>query len=330
MLPPAPPADAPLVTLIIPARNEEANIPALEAEVTRVVETLPYRFEFLVIDNASRDRTPELVKAICARDPRWRYIRFSRDFNVDASMAAGYHYARGDAIMVLHSDLQDPPSVIPRFLEKWREGYDVVLGTRTVRAGDPRWRNLMVWIAYRLIGWFSEVEIPNDTGDFRLVSRPVRDAIERIGEVNRYTRGIVAWLGFRTTQITYQRQPRHAGESKAPLVATVLYVFDAVTSFSLKPLRLFSAFGFLVLAAAVFASAAYVVAALVGHPPPGITTLVLLAFAGIGINSLGIGILGEYVGRTYAEVKHRPLYLVEQAVNVEPEVLARGGDGGRP
>lgn len=199
-----------------------------------------------------------------------------------------------------------------------------------MRAGDPSWRNLLVFVAYRLIGWFSEVRIPNDTGDFRLVSRRVRDAIERMGEVNRYTRGMVAWLGFKTTQITYERRPRHAGVSKAPLVATVIYVFDAVTSFSLKPLRLFSAFGFLALAVSLVAAAGYSVAALVGHPPPGITTLVVLAILGIGINSLGIGILGEYVGRTYAEVKGRPLFLVDEAVNVEPEVLARGGDGGRP
>src|SRR5512143_2766400 len=150
-------SELPLVTIVIPARNEEENIPRLERELLAVTDPLPYRFEFIVVDNASSDRTPELVKDLCARDPRWRYLRFSRNFTVEMSITAGYHFAQGEAIVVLYSDLQDPPEVIPAFLERWREGYDVVYGTRTKRSGDAKWRNALVHVAYRLISWFSEV-----------------------------------------------------------------------------------------------------------------------------------------------------------------------------
>jgi len=326
--PHSPVADSrPLVTIVIPARNEEANIPRLEEEVRRVTDPLPYRFEFLVIDNASKDRTPELVKAICARDPRWSYLRFSRDFTVESSISAGYHHARGDAIIVLYSDLQDPPELIATFLEKWREGYDVVYGTRTRRPGDPKWRNALVKVAYRVIAWSSEVPIPTDAGDFRLISRRVRDALDRCGEYNRYMRGMISWIGFRQIGVPYERRPRLAGESKAPFWHLVTFVFSAISSYSLKPLRLFTMFGFLVLGASLAAAGFYSIAAFLGHPPPGITTLIVLGWVAIGLNALGIGVLGEYVGRTYSEVKHRPLWVVDETVNLPGSARVTAHEG---
>jgi glycosyltransferase involved in cell wall biosynthesis len=310
-------AEPPLVTVIIPSRNEEANIPRLEAEVHAVLDSLPYCFEFIVVDNHSSDRTGALVKDICKRDKRWKYLRFSRNFTVEMSITAGYHYASGDAIVVLYSDLQDPPDVIPRLIEKWREGYDVVYGVRTVRPGDPRWRNVAVGLAYRSIAWFADVPIPTDAGDFRIISRRVRDALNQCGEYNRYMRGLIAWLGFRQTSIRYARQARTAGVSKAPFWDLVFFVFNAITSFSLRPLRLFTLFGFGLVVISVIAAFVYAFLSLIGSPPRGITTLIVLAFLGIGLNSLGIGILGEYLGRTYAEVKRRPLYVVEETVNLE-------------
>jgi glycosyltransferase involved in cell wall biosynthesis len=306
----------PLVTIVIPARNEEANIPRLEAELRQVTDPLPYRFEFIVVDNASSDRTPELVKDICARDGRWSYLRFSRDFTVESSISAGYHHARGDAIIVLYSDLQDPPELISKFLEKWSEGYDVVYGTRTRRPGDPKWRNALVKVAYRVIAWSSDVKIPTDAGDFWLISRRVRDALDRCPEYNRYMRGMISWLGFRQVGVPYERRPRLAGDSKAPFLHLVTFVFNAISSYSLKPLRLFTLFGFLVLAGSLSAAAIYAVLSAMGDPPPGVTTLIVLAWMAIGLNALGIGILGEYVGRTYSEVKRRPLWVVEDAVNL--------------
>ena len=315
--------DTTMISVVIPAFNEEANIPRLEQELLAAVDPLPYLFEFIVIDNGSSDLTGELVKEICARDSRWKYLRFSRNFTVEMSITAGYHYASGDAIVVLYSDLQDPPRVISEFIDKWREGYDVVYGVRTVRPGDPGWRNTAARISYRVIGWFSDVPIPNDAGDFRLISRNVRDALEQCPEQNRYMRGLIAWLGFKQIGVSYEREPRTAGKSKAPFFDLVLFVFNAITSFSLRPLRLFTLMGVLMLLVSMIAAIVYAVLWLTVSAPPGITTIIVLLFAAIGINSIGIGLLGEYVGRTYAESKRRPLYVVQESVNIEPAVASR-------
>ena len=309
--------EPPLVSIVIPAYNEEESIPRLERELLAVVEDLPYRFEFIVVDNHSTDRTGALLKEICARDPRWKYLRFSRNFTVEMSITAGYRFAAGDAMIVLYSDLQDPPSVIPRFLEKWREGFDVVYGVRTRRPGDPAWRNLSVKVAYRMIAWAAETAIPKDTGDFSLISRQVRDALEQCPETNRYMRGLIAWLGFRQTAVEYERRPREAGTSKAPFWPTLFFTINAITSFSFKPLRVFLLLGFATVGLSLAAAVAYTILFMTGSPPAGITTLIVLSFLGIGLNSVGIGILGEYLGRTYAEVKHRPLYVVQEVVNLE-------------
>lgn len=308
----------PLISVVIPTLNEEGNIAGLEQELMAAVESLPYSFEFIVIDNGSTDGTGGLVKEICARDPRWKYLRFSRNFTVEMSITAGYHYSSGDAIVVLYSDLQDPPDVISRFIEKWQEGYDVVYGVRTARPGDSAIRNGAVKIAYRVIGWFSDVPIPNDTGDFRLISRQVRDALERCPEHNRYMRGLIAWLGFRQLGIPYERRPRRAGASKTPFSHLLFFAFNAITSFSLRPLRLFTLMGIIILAVSLIAAFVYALLWFTADPPPGITTIIVLLLAAIGLNSIGIGLLGEYVGRTYTEAKHRPLYLVQEAVNIEP------------
>lgn len=311
---------------MIPALNEEANIPHLEREVSAVTGSLPYRFEFIVVDNCSKDRTGELVKAICKKDPRWKYLRFSRNFTSEMSITAGYHFSSGDAIITLYSDLQDPPEVMPRLLEKWREGYDVVYGMRKVRTGDPAWRNLAAKIAYRVIGWFSDVSIPNDAGDFRLISREVRDALENCGEHNRYLRGLIAWLGYKQIGVEYERKPRRAGKSKAPFWFLIFYMLNAITSFSLKPLRLFTLLGFFMIMASIFGAGAYIYLAVHGSPPPGIMTLIILSLLAIGVNSLGLGIIGEYVGRTYYEVKGRPLYLVQESVNIDPRVSKKSAE----
>jgi polyisoprenyl-phosphate glycosyltransferase len=310
-----------LISIVIPAYNEAANLARLEQELLAAISGLPYNFEFIVVDNSSSDQTGEIAKSICARDSRWKYIRFSRNFTVEMSITAGYHYSQGAAIVVLYSDLQDPPNVIPRLIEKWQEGYDVVYGVRTVRPGDARWRNFAVKIAYRIIRWFSDVPIPPDAGDFRLITRRVRDALEDFPEHNRYLRGLIAWLGFRQIGVPYERQPRRAGESKAPFSHLLIFTFNAITSFSLRPLRLFTLMGAIVLALSFCAAVVYAVLFFTESPPPGITTIIVLLLAAIGLNSIGIGILGEYVGRTYAEAKHRPLYLIQESVNLETDPL---------
>ena len=309
-----------LISIVIPARNEEDNIPALERELSESLDGLPYDFEFIVVDNGSSDGTGSQVKEICARDPRWKYIGFSRDFGVDASITAGYKLASGEAIVVLYSDLQDPPQVIPALLQKWREGFDVVYGVRTVRQGDAKWRNTST-VAYKLISVLADVQIPRDAGDFRLISRAVRDALNSCGEYNRYMRGLISWLGFRQTGVEYQRRPRKAGESKASLGSLIVFTLNAFTSFSVKPLRMFTLLGFALVGISFLAVPIYVFLYLTGDPPPGLTTLTVLAFLGIGINSLGIGVLGEYLGRTYAETKRRPLYVIADSKNMDSKDL---------
>jgi glycosyltransferase involved in cell wall biosynthesis len=307
-----------LISIVIPARNEAENLPRVEqAMVALAASQASYQWEFLVIDNASTDDTGRLAVELCRRDKRWRYIRFSRNYTVEASITAGYEHSKGDAIVVLYSDLQDPPEVIPKLVTKWEEGFDVVYGVRTERAGDPAWRNAAAWLAYRLIAWFSDVPIPKDTGDFRLISARVRDALRGLGETNRYMRGLIAWIGFKQTGVSYERKPRLAGKSNAPLMDAALFAFNAITSFSMRPLRLFALFGFVVLAVSVALTLVYVGLWLNGSPPPGFTTLLVLLLVGIGINSLGIGILGEYLGRTFSEVKRRPLYVIEQSENLD-------------
>ena len=216
----------PLVSIIVPARNEEDNIGPLASELEDSLRGLEYEFEFIVIDNGSTDGTEDAVRALCARDDRWKYVRFSRDFGVESSITAGYRIAAGDAIVVLYSDRQDPPSLIPDFLEKWREGYDVVYGVRTVRPGEPRWRNAFAHLGYKVVGALAEVDIPRNAGDFRLISRQVRDALDACGEYNRYMRGLVSWLGFRQVGIEYKRRPRSAGESKAPLTHILVFTLN--------------------------------------------------------------------------------------------------------
>jgi glycosyltransferase involved in cell wall biosynthesis len=305
------------VTLVIPARNEQANITRVYEEIEKVTTGLPYDFEFITVDNCSTDRTGEMLKDICARDPRWKYIRFSRNFTVEMSITAGYHFASGDAIIVLYSDLQDPPNVIPRFLEKWQEGYDVVYGVRTVRKGDPAWRNILVNLAYRLINWMADIPIPRDSGDFRLISRRVRDELERVEEYNRYMRGLIAWLGFKQIGIEYERQPRQGGKSKAPFWNVFFFTINAITSFSLKPIRMFLLLGLCITGASTLASIVYAyLYFVVRTAPPGITTLIVLSWLTIGLNSLGIGVVGEYVGRTYSEAKRRPLYVIDEVIGL--------------
>lgn len=311
-----------LVSIVIPALNEQDNIGPLEREVAESLGDLPYDFEFIVVDNGSTDGTEVAVKAICSRDARWKYVRFSRNFGVEASITAGYKLASGEAIVVLYSDLQDPPQVIPKLIEKWREGFDVVYGVRTVRPGDAKWRNAMVRVVYGVIAALADVPIPRNAGDFRLISRRVADALESCNESNRYMRGLIAWLGFKQTGVDYERRPRAAGESKAPIGSLIVFALNAFTSFSVKPLRIFAYLGFGLVLLSLLAVPIYIVLFLTGDPPAGITTLIVLALLGIGINSLGIGVLGEYLGRTYAETKRRPIYVIAESVNMETTHLA--------
>jgi polyisoprenyl-phosphate glycosyltransferase len=312
------PREGVLISIVIPAFNEEAMIPRVEKEVLAAVEGLPYRFEFIVVDNASTDRTGELLKDLCARDPRWKYVRFSRTFDLEMSITAGYEYADGDAIIVLYSDLQEPPDKIPEFIEKWREGYDVVYGVHTHRHGELRFRTWTGRVGYRLISRLAEIQIPPDVCDFRLITREVRDAVMQFGERLRYLRGLMAWLGFKQIGIPYERQAREAGKSKASVGLLFTYLLNGIFGFSLKPLRLFAILGSLLLGIAAIWALVTAGLAVSGDSPSDTTLLALLIIAVAGFNSFGIWMVGEYVGRAYIETLRRPLFIVSETMNVEP------------
>ena len=324
---PVQPAARPLVTIVIPAFNEEENLPEVYRRVTAVVASIAdCDFEFLVIDNCSQDATEEVVRGFVARDARWRYVRFSRNFGFESSMGASLHYARGDALILLFSDLQDPPELIPTMIKKWREGYDVVYGEIVARSDASFLKTIGAHVAYKLIYWFSEVKIPPNAGDFRLISRPVIDALKRCGEQNRYLRGLVHWVGFRQASFTYERAPRTRGESTMGLIFSFNFAITALVSFSSTPLRWASFLGGLVTLSSVVGTAGYLILVLLyrwgwmsaSPPPPGWVTLVLLILFFGGLQSLFLGILGEYLSKIHIEVKHRPLWVLHRTAGFPP------------
>jgi len=319
----------PLVTILIPAYNEAENLPIAYTRLCDIVEKLTnFTFEFIVIDNCSSDATPTIAKSFVERDPRWRYIRFSKNFGLEASMAAGLHYATGDAVIFVFSDLQDPPEYIPTMLRKWKEDKcDVVYGCLTKRADDNWIKTIGAKIAYYLIYHWTEVKIPPNATDFRLITRRVIEVLDRIGERNRYLRGLVHWVGFKQSSFEYVRRPREHGESKWGTLQCIGLALTALSAFSVKPLRLASLFGVVSAMASGFGLFAFLtlkLLSLYGYAdevliPPGWTTLVLLVLFFGGINCIFIGILGEYIGRTFLEVKNRPLWLVDEALPALPQ-----------
>jgi dolichol-phosphate mannosyltransferase len=321
------PNDSRLFSLVVPVLNEQEVLHGTYATLNRVLEGLDLPFEVLVVDNGSTDETPAIMGEVCAHDPRWKYIRFSRNFGYQNSITAGMMAAQGDAIMVIDADLQDPPELIPQFLARWREGYEIVYGVREKRTGEPPWRVIPTMLAMRFITWMSdEVKLPLHSGDFRLISRRVRDAFAHLPETNRYVRGMIHWLGFRQVGIPYVRRGRTQGTTKSTLPYLVGFMFNAVFNFSIKPLRMFSVFGLTTLGLTAVLGIVYVVMSFLTSPPPGLTTVVLLLLMNLGVLSLGIGILGEYIAKIYAESKRRPLWLVDYTLNLNNAPLARPFD----
>lgn len=306
-----------LFSMVVPVLNEEDVIEETYARLNQVLETLGMPFEVIVIDNGSTDRTPTLVADLCTRDRRWKYMRLSRNFGYQNSITAGMLAAQGDAIMVIDADLQDPPELIPQFVAKWREGYDIVYGSRDKRTGESQLRVIPTMLAMRFISWMSdEVKLPLHSGDFRLISRRVRDAFARLPESDRYVRGLIHWLGFRQFGISYTRQGRTKGQTKVNPLFLIGFTFNAVFSCSKKPLRLFTLLGLGILGMCGIIVGHSLLAMLVGTPAP-ISGLMMLLLLILGVNSAGIGILGEYIARIHAQSKGRPLWLVDYTLNMD-------------
>jgi len=306
-----------IISIVMPAMNEEENLPRAYEEVTHIFQHLPnYDFEVLIIDNNSTDRTADVCATICAKDKTWKYIRFSRNFTVEMSITAGLKYAKGDAVIVLFSDLQDPPELIPKFVEKWEQGYDMVCGLLNNRADDSWWKKISARFVYRILNRLSDVKLPENMVDFRLMSRQVVDAINRLEERNRYFRGLSHWVGFKTISISYDRRPRFKGKSNAPFFYLVDFVLRALTNFSVFPLRVFSGVGLVLLGFVGIYICFTLFSFILGYTIPGLTSIIILLLLNLAVLSLGIGTLGEYIGRIYMETKKRPLWIVDKTLNI--------------
>lgn len=305
----------PTVSILAPVFNEEPVLPELYRRVRTVMDSTPYSWELVLVNDGSRDQSAAVIKRLNEQDERVKGLSFSRNFGFQVAVTAGLDFARGQAVILADADLQDPPEIFPKMIEKWQEGYDVVYGVRSSREGETWFKVLTAKLFYRLIYRITEVEIPLDTGDFRLMDRRVVNAVRRMPERNRFLRGMVPWIGFRQTGIPYERRARYAGESKFSSVRQMLpFAIDAITSFSYLPLQLATYMGFGLAAASLIAIFVVVALRLFGPSTPLLgqaTTLVVVLFLG-GVQLISLGIIGEYLGRIYDEVKGRPLYLIDE------------------
>jgi len=312
-----------LVSVIVPCYNEEQVIVETNHELVATLAAIQgIDFEIIYVDDGSRDATADMLHAIHAADSHARVVLLSRNFGHQLAVSAGLEHAAGDAAVIIDADLQDPPAVIPEMIERWRDGYDVVYGVRGVRAGETVFKTWTARAFYRLINRISEIEIPLDVGDFRLLDRKVVDVLLAMPERDRFLRGMVSWIGFRQVAVLYNRAPRRAGQSKYPLMKMVRFAVDSVISFSFAPLRLAIWGGFIALGAS-FVGIVYALVIRLYTTDwvkgwASIFTAVL--FLG-GVQLITLGIVGEYVGRIYAEVKLRPLFVVRERLgfNDEPQ-----------
>jgi polyisoprenyl-phosphate glycosyltransferase len=306
------------VAIVIPCFNEADNIGETHRRVSQAVSQADVDYEIVYVDDGSRDNTPALLRDLQAGDPRVRVVYLSRNFGHQFAVTAGLAHARGDAVVILDADLQDPPEVIPEMIQRWEQGYEVVYGVRTDREGETRFKLLTATLFYRLIRWLSDTEIPLDTGDFRLLDRKVVDAIVAMPERDRFVRGMVSWAGYRQTGVPYRRAARFAGETKYPLTKMVRFALDGILSFSIKPLRLSTLMGFvsagLALVTMVYATGMRL---FTQRWVAGWTALMIaILFLG-GAQLISLGIIGEYIGRLYGEAKRRPLYLVRETLGMD-------------
>jgi polyisoprenyl-phosphate glycosyltransferase len=311
----------PTLSLVLPVYNEEEVLPILHDRIQAFLSEIGVETEVIFVNDGSTDRSLILLRELVEKDPRYKAVSFSRNFGHGNAITAGVDYARGHAVAIMDADLQDPPEVIVQMLERWREGYDVVYGQRLKREGETAFKLFTAKWFYRLLRALVPINVPLDTGDFRLMSRKVVVALRALRETHRFVRGIVAWIGFRQTAVFYDRPSRVAGETKYPLSKMLRLALDAITSFSVLPLRFATYLGVLISIASVLTALWAMVEHFVLHNTvPGWTATVVLISLLSSVQLLMIGILGEYIGRIYEQVKARPLYLVAETLNLPREV----------
>ncbi|OBZ13354.1 MULTISPECIES: glycosyltransferase family 2 protein [Bacillales] len=311
-------------SVIVPMYNEEEVIEHTYERLKAVMDGADGSYELIFVNDGSKDRTVELISMIGDFDPSVRLINFSRNFGHQIAISAGMDYAQGDAIVVIDADLQDPPEVILDMIAKWKEGYEVVYGKRLKRKGETVFKKLTAKIFYRTLRSLTNVDIPVDTGDFRLIDRKVCDVLRGLKEKNRFVRGLVSWIGFRQTMVEYEREERFAGETKYPLKKMIAFAIDGITSFSYKPLKIATYIGFTL----SFTSFLYLLVVIfqklfTGSTIAGWASIVAVNLLFNGIILMLLGIIGEYIGRIYDESKNRPLYIVREVKGFADEEAER-------
>ena len=308
----------PVYSIVAPCFNEEGVLHELHRRICQVMDPTGEAWELVLVNDGSRDRTPELMRELWAADPRVKVVDFARNFGHQIAVTAGLDYAQGDAVIVIDADLQDPPEVMLQMINRWKEGYEVVYAVRTERKGETWFKEFTAKLFYRIIYRITDVDIPLDTGDFRLMDRKVVDAMKHMKERHRFIRGMTSWIGFRQTGVYYARAERFAGETHYPIRKMLKFALDAITGFSYAPLQIATYLGFTIAGLSAVGAIAVIFARLFGEAPfhGQATTLVAVLFLG-GVQLITLGIIGEYLGRIYDEVKGRPLYIVREALGFE-------------
>ena len=308
------PNQSQLISIVSPVHNEEPVLHELYRRVAEVMDASGYKWELVLVDDGSRDRSAEIIRQLHDEDERVKGIILSRNFTFQIAVTAGLEHANGDAVVLIDADLQDPPEVILQMITKWQEGYDVVYGVRSSREGETWFKKLTAKAFYRLIDRITGIKIPVDTGDFRLMDRGVINAVVQMREHNRFLRGMVSWVGYKQTGVTYERKARFAGETKFTVKKMTRFAVDAITGYSYFPLQIATYFGFVIAFISAIAIILVIIARLFFPEQPLLgqaTTLVAVLFLG-SIQLISLGIIGEYLGRIYDEVRERPLYLVDK------------------
>jgi len=301
------------ISVVVPAYNEVDNLPELYRQLNEVFSTLDSEMELVVVDDSSSDGTLDWLRQLVSRDRRVTFVSFSRNFGHQAAVTAGLQQATGDAVVVMDADLQDPPQVIPKMILRWREGFQVVMGRRIQRDVDPLSKRLFAWLYYRLLIRLSDVKIPVDSADFCLMDRVVVDALNRLPERNRYVRGLRSWVGFRHTDEPFVRQARFMGAPKYSFFKSLALAIDGLVSFSFSPLRLATYSG-LAAGALAFAMMLLVVywRFFTTSPLVGYATIITAFLFLTSIQLITFGIMGEYIGRIYDEIKGRPHFVIKE------------------
>ncbi|MET3688312.1 dolichol-phosphate mannosyltransferase [Priestia megaterium] len=306
-------------SIVVPVYNEEEVIHETYRRLTEVMRSTKEAYELLFVNDGSRDRTAEIIKEYSEQDPAVVLLDFARNFGHQIAITAGMDYARGEAVVVIDADLQDPPELILEMIEKWKQGFDVVYAKRTKRKGETYFKKQTAAMFYRFLRAMTDIDIPLDTGDFRLLDRKVCNQMNSIQEKNRFVRGLVSWVGFKQIAVEYEREERLAGESKYPLKKMLKLSMDGITSFSYKPLKLasyagvtLSGIGFIYLLVVLYLKL------FTDSTITGWSSLIVIQLFFSGIILIILGMIGEYIGRIYDETKNRPLYIVREKYQLEP------------